>query len=78
MIKRALDGQLPPKCHTAEGRKKPRSLTSFGIGPALSALPGVTGLFPGLVTFELLPKALDHRVPAMHRDTHFSLKEMNF
>lgn len=61
-----------------EAGKNPKSLTSFGIRPALSALPGVTWPFPGLVTFELLPKALEHTVPAMQWDAHFSLKEVNF
>lgn len=65
MFKHTLDGQLPPKCRAAGGRKKPKFLTSFGTTPALSALPGVTGPFPDLVTFELRLKALDHGVPAM-------------
>lgn len=73
MIKCALDGQLPPKCHAAGGRKKSKFLTGFGITPALSALPGVTGPFPDLVRFGLPLKALDHSVPA-----HLPLKEVNF
>lgn len=55
----------------------PKPLISFGIRPALSALPVVAGPFPGLVTFALLPKALSHKVLVMQWDASFSV-EVNF
>lgn len=67
VIKRALDGQLPPKQYTAEGRKKEKSLCWEApvSNQLLSALSGAAGPSPALVTFELPPKALNCRALVM-------------
>lgn len=67
MIKRALDRQLPPEQYTAQGRKKEKSLCWQApvSNQLLSALSRAAGPSPARVTFELLPKALNHRVLVM-------------
>lgn len=63
---------------TQQKAGKNPSLRQALVSDQLSALPGVTGPFPGLVTFEQLLKALDHRVSMVWRDVQFSLKKSEF